>query len=318
MKISVLGAGAFGTALAIALASDGREVTLWARDGRAADRMQKTRENQARLPGHKLPASVDVTDAKDRIGDICLLAVPTQKLPALLSDFDTILAQKALVACCKGIDLQTLQGPCETIKGTFPQAGTAMLTGPSFAADIARGLPTALTLACADQALASRLQAALATSSLRLYRTADISGAQLGGALKNVIAIACGACIEAGLGESARAALMTRGFAEMTRLAEALGADPNTLSGLSGLGDLALTCSSPMSRNFRLGQSLARGEVLKGVTVEGASTATAALGVAKAHNIDLPITNVVARLVEGRISVDAALAELLARPQRPE
>ncbi len=231
MSVSVIGAGAFGTALAISLAGRG-PVTLWARSQDHADAMRSARENAARLPGHALPAALSVT-ADMRVAaenQTLLLAVPMQKLRDLLTEHGAALAGKTLVACCKGIELSSGMGPVAVISDCLPDARPALLTGPSFAHDIAAGLPTALTLACADAELGKSLQQALNTANLRLYRSTDTLGAELGGALKNVIAIACGAVIGAGLGESARAALMTRGYAEMQRMALALGAQTETLA----------------------------------------------------------------------------------------
>ena len=235
MSIAILGAGAFGTALAVSLAQNGA-VTLWARDPAQVRTIQQTGRNEARLPGVALPENVSVTAeiATACAADVILLAMPMQQMASFLGTHSALLVGKTLVACSKGIDLATGQGPVALISEACPDARAAILTGPSFAADIARGLPTALTLACRDDA--HELQARLSTPNLRLYRTTDTVGAELGGALKNVIAIAAGVVIGAGLGDSARAALMTRGFAEMNRLAIALGAHPDTLAGLSGLG----------------------------------------------------------------------------------
>ena len=205
------------------------------------------------------------------------------------------------------------------IAGTIGGKDPAILTGPSFAADIAVGLPTALTLACGNEALGTQLQDALSTSTFRLYRSADPLGAELGGALKNVVAIACGACIGAGLGDSARAALMTRGFAEMQRLAARLGADAATLAGLSGLGDLALTCTSDLSRNYRFGRTLGEGgPAADGTTVEGRHTARAVARLADRLGEDLPVMMAVDALVDGRLTVAETLETLLARPLRAE
>ena len=312
-----MGAGAFGTALAIALARDGRTVTVWARD---IGEMATTRRSP-RLPDVALPDTIAVTD---RVADLSgaeaiLLTVPAQTLRDVLTAHSTVLHDRALVACCKGIDLETLTGPVATIAQALPSAVPAILTGPSFAADIARGLPTALTLACADAAAGRRLQAALSTGTLRLYRTTDTIGAELGGALKNVIAIACGTAIGAGLGDSARAALMTRGFAEMQRLAEVLGANPQTLTGLSGLGDLALTCTSSLSRNYRYGLALGAGtKIDPTMTVEGAATSRAVTQLGQVRGIDLPVCAIVAALTDGKIGVEAALQSLLSRPLKEE
>lgn len=315
--IGVLGAGAFGTALAIVLAADGREVLLWARD--PADMFQ-ARENTRRLPGARFPDGLGVTgDITDlaACGTI-LLAVPMQQLTGVLSTHRALLDGKTLIACCKGIDLTRLAGPSVIIQDACPEARPGVLTGPSFAADIAKGLPTALTLAVAGPA-GPVLQSLLSTRSLRLYLSDDLIGAELGGALKNVIAIACGAAIGAGLGESARAAVMTRGFAEMTRAASALGARPETLTGLSGFGDLALTCTSAQSRNYRAGLAYGRGDVPDGaMTVEGAATAQAMARLADSRGLEMPLTALVAALVQGHTSIDDALAALLARPLKSE
>ncbi len=320
MTVSVLGAGAFGTALAISLSGNG-ETRLWARSEDHARDMAQTRRNDARLPGVTLPDGLRVTsdiEEATRIETI-LLAVPAQQLRRFLEQNAYLLQGKSLVACCKGAEAGTGLGPVGVICQTVPDAGVALLTGPSFAADIAAGLPTALTLACADDAAARRLQGELTTGNLRLYRTTDVAGAEMGGALKNVIAIGCGAVIGAGLGESARSALMTRGYAEMLRLAVARGARAETLAGLSGLGDLALTCTSEQSRNYRRGLALGRGETFDpSVTVEGAATAQAVLDSAGAAGIDLPITAVVVGLLNGKITVQDAITELLARPLKEE
>lgn len=221
------------------------------------------------------------------------------------------------MACCKGLSLETGAGPTAALAARDPHP--AILTGPSFADDIARGLPTALTLACADPARGAALQAALAAPTLRLYRSTDVVGAELGGALKNVIAIGCGAVMGAGLGASARAALMTRGFAEMVRFATAQGARAETLAGLSGLGDLTLTCTSDLSRNYRLGTALGAGAAFdRSVTVEGAATARALARRAEAEAIDMPVTAAVLALLDGRADVREAMTELLARPAKEE
>ena len=317
--IGVLGAGAFGTALAVVLAREGRDVTLWARDAAQVAAMQATRLND-RLPGVALPANLAVTAdlAEAARQPTLLLCLPTQALGAFL-DAEGAGWSGRLVACCKGVDLTTLRGPTALITRACPAATPAIITGPSFAADIARGLPTALTLACADDTAAAELQRELSTATLRLYRSADVTGAELGGALKNVIAIAAGVVIGAGLGESARAALMTRGYAEMVRLATALGARAETLAGLSGFGDLVLTCSSDQSRNFRFGQSLGRGESFDPkVTVEGAATARAVTRLSGGMGVDMPITAAVASLIAGEITVPQAMHSLLSRPLKQE
>lgn len=315
----ICGAGAFGTALAVTLARTG-PVTLWARDPGHADEMRRTRRNDRRLPEIVLPDEVSVISGALPEGDApCLLALPMQTLGGFLAGHAAALDARPLVACCKGMDLASGLGPAGVIAAACPRATPAILTGPSFARDIALGLPTALTLACGDAGTGRALQSALTTPTLRLYRTTDTIGAELGGALKNVIAIGCGAVMGAGLGESARAALMTRGYAEMTRLAQALGAQPDTLAGLSGFGDLALTCTSDQSRNTRFGRSLGTGDAFDPeTTVEGAATARAVLARARALDLDMPITHAVTTLVTGELRVADAVDMLLSRPLKEE
>lgn len=315
--IGIVGAGAFGTALAVALGREDREIRLWARDAAHIAEMARSRANEVRLPGIKLPETVSVTsEIADLAGaEVVLLSLPMQALRGFLLANPT-LNGLPLVACCKGIDLTTLKGPTALIEAACPDSPFAILTGPSFAADIARGLPTALTLACAD---GEALQHLLSTPSLRLYRTPDLIGAELGGALKNVIAIAAGIVMGAGLGDSARAALMTRGYAEMTRLALALGGRAETLAGLSGFGDLVLTCTSAQSRNFRFGQALGAGQPFDpNVTVEGAATAKAVSNMAKTMQVDMPITQMIAALIDQKITLPQAISALLSRPLKQE
>ncbi len=318
MSISILGAGAFGTALAVSLARNGA-VTLWARDPKQAEVMTATRENARRLPGVDLPQNVSVTAdlASACAAETVLLAMPMQQMATFLAHNAAQLEGKSLVACSKGIDLGSGQGPTALIRAACPNARAAILTGPSFAADIARGLPTALTLACADAG--ETLQAQLSTPTLRLYRTTDTIGAELGGALKNVVAIAAGVVIGAGLGDSARAALMTRGFAEINRIAAALGARAETLAGLSGFGDLVLTCTSTQSRNFRFGHALGAGEDFDSdATVEGIATAKAVSILARSSGIDMPIATMVSALVARKVTVADAIVALLSRPLKQE
>ncbi|KGJ16084.1 NAD(P)H-dependent glycerol-3-phosphate dehydrogenase [Paracoccus sanguinis] len=312
MSVAVLGAGAFGTALAVALAAKG-PVVLWGR------RIGWTGENPL-LPGVTLPTAVTVTERlAEARAEVLLIAIPAQALGGFLETHAGALEGRALVACAKGIDLATGRSPAGMLAAACPAATVAVLTGPSFAADIARGLPTALTLACADAEAGHALQHQLSTPALRLYRTTDVVGAELGGALKNVIAIAAGAAIGAGLGDSARAAIVTRGFAEMARFAAAQGAEPETLAGLSGLGDLILTATSAQSRNFRYGQALGQGAAFgAAVTVEGAATARAVTRLAAAQGIEMPISALVAGLAGGRIDVKQAMELLLARPLKEE
>ena len=318
--IGVAGAGAFGTALAVALAREGRTVRLWARDAGHVAEMALTGSNESRLPGIAFPPSLTVTaDLTELDGaEALLLALPMQALGGFLAEHGSGLNGTALVACCKGVDLASLRGPTALIADACPASAAAILTGPSFAADIAKGLPTALTLACAADDV-EKLQHLLSTPTLRLYRTGDVVGAELGGALKNVIAIAAGVVIGAGLGESARAALITRGFAEMQRFATRFGARTETLFGLSGLGDLVLTCTSAQSRNLRFGLALGagKGQDLRS-TVEGVATAQAVRRLAEAQHIDMPVATMVARLVAEEIPPDQAIRSLMSRPLKEE
>lgn len=316
--IGIAGAGAFGTALAVALAKAGRPVRLWARDPDQVRLMRETGRNDSALPGVELPGTVSVHLDIAEIcgGDALLLTMPMQALGGALDTWPQIDGRQPLVACCKGVDLTTLRGPVAVIEARRPGAQAAMLTGPSFAADIARGLPTALTLATQEGAA---LQELLSTRTLRIYRTDDVIGAELGGALKNVVAIAAGTVIGAGLGDSARAALMTRGYAEMVRLAEALGARTETLSGLSGFGDLVLTCTSTQSRNFCFGCALGKGEAFDPqVTVEGVATARAVVKLAAGMGIDMPVTAMVDALALGKIALNDAIGQLMSRPLKQE
>jgi glycerol-3-phosphate dehydrogenase (NAD(P)+) len=317
--IGVVGAGAFGTALAVTLARGGQSVALWARSAAQVSEMAVTRRNEGRLPGVDLPENVSVTAETAVVfdGEVVLLALPMQALRDFLAVHAQALDGKVLVACCKGLDLATLTGPTGLIAAACPAARAAILTGPSFAADIARGLPTALTLAGSFDL--AELQALLSGPTLRLYAQRDVIGAELGGALKNVIAIACGLVIGAGLGESARAALLTRGYAEMIRLARALGAREATLAGLSGLGDLVLTCTSPQSRNFRHGQALGAGRLPDAeATVEGVATARAVARLARERGLDLPICTMVAAVVGHDLPLEDAIRALMSRPLTQE
>ena len=317
--IGVAGAGAFGTALAVSLSAN-ETVTLWARDALAVAVMRDTRR-APRLADVDLPGAVTPTAETGALlaSDILILALPAQAAQGFVDAHAAQLKGKTVVTACKGIDLTTLTGAASHIAQTLPDVRPAVLTGPSFAADIARGLPTALTLATPDEDAGRTLQHRLTTPNLRLYRSTDLIGAELGGALKNVIAIACGACIGRGYGVSARAALMTRGFAEMQRLAVALGAEPQTLMGLSGFGDLTLTCTSDLSRNYRFGLAWGHGEAFDAaVTVEGVKTAQAVARLAAQKKIDMPITTLVADVTLGRLDIADALDTLLARPLKEE
>ena len=312
--IQVLGAGAFGTALAVVLARAGREVRLMARDPGLA-----SRRISARLPGVRLPDGVVVMDAPDPEAGLTLLAVPMQAQAEFLAEHGRALTRGPVISCAKGIDLATLRGSVALIHDAVPGALAGLLTGPGFAADIAGGLPTAMVLACANPWGAEAMQMNLATPTLRLYRSTDVTGAELGGALKNVIAIAAGVAMAAGLGLSARAAIIARGQAEMTRLALSMGGKAETLTGLSGLGDLVLTCTSDRSRNYRYGLALGSGQPLPvGETVEGAATAAAAMRLAVRQGVEMPLTAMVAELVAARVTLAQAVQGLLSRPLTTE
>jgi glycerol-3-phosphate dehydrogenase (NAD(P)+) len=317
--IAVVGAGAFGTALAVAQAAEGRAVRLWGRDAAAMAEAERGRE-APRLPGVALPPGIACVSDLAALRDAAtvLLVLPAQATEGFLSAQAAALPEAPLVLCAKGVDARGLRLQTEIAAALAPGRPLAALTGPGFAGEIARGLPTALTLACADPDLGRDLQAGLATRRLRLYLTDDVTGAQLGGALKNVIAIACGMVEGAGLGASARAALMTRGFAEISRLVAAMGGRPETLAGLSGLGDLSLTCNSTQSRNFALGRALGAGEPAGGGTVEGVATARAACQLAARHGVELPIAAAVADVLDGTVTIAGAMEALLARPLREE
>lgn len=320
--IAVLGAGAFGTALAIVLAEAGRPVLLWGRDAAAMKAMEATRENP-HLPGARLPAALRLTaDPARAAADTVLLAVPTQALRGLLAGHPG-LAGRRLVACCKGVERGTGLLPTEVIADVLPGTPAAVLTGPSFAADIAAGKPTALTLATADPG-GEALQARLSTPALRLYLNPDPKGAQLGGALKNVIAIAAGAGDGMGFGHNSRAAVITRGLNEIARLAVARGANPLTVSGLAGMGDLVLTCTGELSRNRTVGIELGRGKKLGdilrdlGHVAEGVKTARSSYDLARSTGVEMPITEQVYRVLYEDKSVAAALTDLMSRPLLPE
>ena len=283
--------------------------------------MEAQREN-SKLPGAVLGPAITVTsDAKAAIqgADFILSAIPLQSTHTALADLVRYFEGQPLIGCSKGVDLTTGMGGYSILRASYPDGPVGLLTGPSFAADIAQGLPTALTLAADASQEVSSWQSELSVDTLRLYVSHDPVGAELGGALKNVIAIACGATMGAGLGESARAALITRGQAEITRCAVQLGARPETLSGLSGFGDLCLTCTSDKSRNYRFGAALGQAKPFNpSITVEGKDTALALLPIMQRLEIDMPITKAVAGLCSGTITVSQTLAALMARPLRKE
>jgi len=319
-RIAVVGAGAWGTALANAIARAGRAVTLCARDQTAADALATTRES-ARLPGVRIEDRVAIASASTGASahDAVLLAVPSQQLRGAAAVVAPSLGRGVpLVACAKGIERGTRKFMTEVIAEAAPSARPAILSGPSFATDVARGLPTAVTLAALDEDVAAALALALGSATFRPYHTTDVRGVEIGGAAKNVLAIAAGIVSGRGLGASAAAALTTRGFAELFRFGRAFGARPETLTGLSGLGDLVLTCSTVQSRNFSLGIALGKGRTPEGKLAEGADTAASLVEMANEKDIEMPIATAVASILGGRASVDEAIETLLTRPFRAE
>jgi glycerol-3-phosphate dehydrogenase (NAD(P)+) len=304
----------------------GRDVRIWAREPDVAAGLSRGDGNPAFLPGIDLPAfdaSSDPAVLADC--DAILAVIPTQFLRSALSELAPSLKSGAPIAlCAKGVEQGTLALPVEILQSVRSETPAAVLSGPSFAADVARGLPTAVTLAATDAAHGEAWANAIGRPHFRIYLTDDIIGAEIGGALKNVLAIACGVAEGLGLGRSAHAALIARGFAELSRLGVAMGAKPETLAGLSGLGDLVLTCSSPQSRNMSFGIALGRGETgadvlaQRSAVTEGAASAPAVIALARRHRVDMPICAVVARMVDGSLGPRAAMDELLSRPFREE
>jgi glycerol-3-phosphate dehydrogenase (NAD(P)+) len=320
-SVGVIGAGAWGTALAGVAARAGRNVVLYARNSEIAARM-KTGHANPRLPDMRLDERIEVTNriAAAASADIILIATPAQNLrEAAIALAPLLKPATPVIACAKGIERGTHKFMTEVIAEAAPNAAPAILSGPSFAEDVARGFPTAVTLAAQDEALASALVQALGSSTFRPYHTTDVRGVEIGGAAKNVLAIAAGIVAGRKLGASALAALTTRGFSELARLGRACGARGETLAGLSGLGDLILSCSSPQSRNFALGIALGRGErPARGKLAEGEFTAPVLVELAAAQDVDMPVSNAVAAILSGKITIDAAIEGLLTRPFRAE
>ncbi|MGL4636838.1 MAG: NAD(P)H-dependent glycerol-3-phosphate dehydrogenase [Beijerinckiaceae bacterium] len=324
--IGIVGAGAFGSALACAAARAGRKVTLFARDPAQVHDINTKHENTKALKGCQLDPTIKATSELAAMAqcNAVILALPMQATRPVAEALALALPASVPIICtAKGIERGTLLFATDLVTDLLPGHLAAILSGPSFAIDIASGLPTAVTLACADPYLAQALAQALNTPALRIYHGTDVRGVEIGGAAKNVLAIAAGIVAGRGLGDSARAAIITRGFAEIRRFGEAFGARPETLMGLSGLGDLLLTASSPQSRNYALGLRLGGGmsieeAVSTGKLAEGAATASALMELAKARDIDLPICGMVDALLNGWLTVDGALEALLNRPQRAE
>jgi glycerol-3-phosphate dehydrogenase (NAD(P)+) len=324
MKLGVIGGGAWGTALAQVAAAGGRETLLWALEPDVVDAINERHENPAFLQGIALDASIHATKDIDDLADcdVWLVVTPAQHMRAVLETAPE--CDKPMVLCSKGIEEHSGELLHRVAGEACPGAQVAVLSGPTFAHEVARGLPTAVTLAAEDLALAEQLRDRIALPTFRIYVSDDVAGAEIGGAVKNVLAIACGVVEGKGLGQNARAALIGRGFAEMTRFGMACGAKRETLAGLSGLGDLVLTCSSTSSRNYSLGKGIGEGrsaaELLsdRRTVAEGAFTAPVLARLARQKGIDMPIVEAVDALIAGRANVDQVLEALLTRPPRAE
>ncbi|MBS0269546.1 MAG: NAD(P)-dependent glycerol-3-phosphate dehydrogenase [Proteobacteria bacterium] len=326
-SVSIIGGGAWGTALAQTLAHGQTAVTLWARETEVVDDINKRHVNRTFLPGVSLNPAIRATpDLLAAAGSDAILAVvPAQHLRNVIGRLAKQLAPDTpVIICAKGIEEATGRFMGDVLEEAAPQALRAVLSGPSFAADVARGLPSALTLACRNETTGRALTAALSSRQMRLYWSSDVLGAELGGAVKNVLAIAAGIVEGRGLGASAHAAIVTRGFAELRRFGEAMGARPETLLGLSGLGDLILTCGSAQSRNMSLGRALGEGRSLSEflgtrVTVaEGVYTCAALVRLAREKGVEMPIAEAVHGIIEGRLEVDEAITALMQRPLKAE
>ena len=321
--IAVIGAGAWGSALALTCARAGRQVTLWEHDAANAAQLAKNRESLF-LPGVRIDDRIVITGnlAEAVRAQAILLVVPAQAVRAVATALTPLLiARTPVIVCAKGIERETKKFMTEVIAERAPNAVPAILSGPSFAADVARSMPTAVTLAASDDKLAGELARAIGSASFRPYHSTDVRGVEIGGAAKNVLAIAAGIVNGRGLGASAAAALTTRGFAELVRFGRAYGAKAETMTGLSGLGDLLLTCSSPQSRNFTFGVNLGRGqkpEAIHAGLAEGVFTASVLVDMARERNVDMPIAIAVAALLNGTMTVDEAIDSLLARPFKAE
>ncbi len=325
--IGIIGAGAWGTALATVARRAGRQVTIRPHEREVVEVINSRHVNPDYLPGIKLDRAIHATDDFAEAADVdaVLLATPAQFARAAVEAIVPHLAKTTpLVICAKGIEQATGQLLSETVDEVAPKSATAVLSGPTFAGEVARGLPTAVTLACKDLKLANALIAALGTPTFRPYASRDVVGAQIGGALKNVVAIACGIVDGRGLGQNARAATIARGLAEMARFADALDVEPLTLMGLSGLGDLTLTCTSEASRNYTVGKALGEGASPDDVKIgrrsvaEGVFTAPAVLTRAKALGVELPICSAIDTILHDNADIDVTIAGVLARPFRSE
>ncbi|MGE5064569.1 MAG: NAD(P)H-dependent glycerol-3-phosphate dehydrogenase [Myxococcales bacterium] len=324
MKLGIIGGGAWGTALAQVASAGGRETLLWALEPEVVDSINRERENKLFLPGIQLNEAIHAT--KNLVDlDTCdarLVVTPAQHMRAVLEQASE--CDKPMLLCSKGIEEKSGDLLHRVAKQACPGAPVAVLSGPTFANEVARGLPTAVTLAAEDLRLAERLRERIAQPTFRIYISDDVAGAEIGGAVKNVLAIACGVVEGKGLGQNARAALIGRGFAEMTRFGLAFGAKRETLAGLSGLGDLVLTCSSTSSRNYSLGKGIGEGrsaaELLsdRKTIAEGAFTASVLARLAREKGVDMPIVDAVDALIAGRATVYQVIDALLSRPPRAE
>lgn len=325
-SVGVIGAGAWGTALAQVCARAGREVVLWAREPEVIASVAARRENTLFLPGIALDAAIRATGDMAELStcDLILAVPPAQHMRASLTAFAPHAPDASIVLCAKGIEQGSLKLMTEVAAEALPGRQIAVLSGPSFAGEVAQGLPTAVTLACAEDHCADRIAEAIAGPLFRPYLSTDLIGAEAGGAVKNVLAIACGIVEGRGMGRSAHAALITRGFAELTRMAVALGGQAETVAGLCGLGDLVLTCSSPQSRNMSVGLALGGGQTLsealagKLSVAEGVASAPAVAALADKLGVEMPISQAVNAILAGKADVDTAIARLLSRPLKSE
>ena len=326
-KIGVIGGGAWGTALAQTLAVAGRDVTLWAFEEDCVKSINELRENTFYLPGIKLNQRILATSEISHLGDMeaVLSVAPAQHTRKILESFVPFMKDgMPIVLCSKGIEISTRSFMSDVLAEVAPRAVPAVLSGPSFAIDVAKGLPTAVTLACEDKDVGQKLIKAIAVPTFRPYLASDVLGAEIGGAVKNVLAIVCGIVLGKELGRSAHAAIIARGFAEMTRLGIALESNPETLTGLSGLGDLVLTCSSEQSRNMSCGLALGRGTSLEDImaarnsVTEGVASAPALKEMAEKLGVDMPISFAMADILSGALDVDTAITQLLSREHRME
>lgn len=325
-KIAVIGAGAWGTALAQSFANSGRDVLIWAREPEVVESINNSNENELYLKDIPLNAALKATGNKDdlTVCDLFLFVVPAQHIRSAMTDFKDIIKDKPFIICAKGIEIETGHLMSEVVEEVIPGAQVGFLSGPTFASEIARGLPCAVTLAIEDKETGEEIVASIGSKILRTYLTDDIIGTQIGGAVKNVIAIASGMIQGGNMGESARCALVTRGLTEMGRLAKAMGAKKETLTGMCGVGDLMLTCSSMQSRNFSLGVALGEGKTLEEIlgdriaVTEGVHTAKALRVMAQNNAVDMPIAKAVYEFLHEGATIEEIIENTLSRPLRRE